>query len=83
MIGSFGTPIVWKNEGAEEVVLAGSLQIKGYDLQTGKERWSVGGIAGFVCPTPVLGDGLLFFRRLVAGQDGPTMAHVGNVSWIE
>jgi outer membrane protein assembly factor BamB len=67
-IGSFGTPIVWKNEGAEEIVHAGSLSIKGYDLQTGKERWVVNGIAGFICPSPVIGDGLLFFAGWSPGK---------------
>ena len=28
---SFGTPILWKNGGADEVVMSGSLKLKGYD----------------------------------------------------
>jgi outer membrane protein assembly factor BamB len=71
-IGSFGTPIIWKNDGVDDVVLAGSLRIKGYDLKTGAERWVVEGIAGFVCTTPVLGDGLLFFGAWSPGKaDAP------------
>jgi outer membrane protein assembly factor BamB len=30
--GSFGTPAIWANDGTDEVVLAGSAQLKGYDL---------------------------------------------------
>jgi outer membrane protein assembly factor BamB len=71
-IGSFGTPVIWKNGDVEEVVLAGSLRIKGYDLKTGKERWLVNGITGFVCPTPVVGDGLLYFAGWAPGKaDAP------------
>lgn len=71
-LGSFGTPILWDNEGTAEVVLAGSLRIKGYDLKTGVERWVVEGITGFVCTTPVIGDGWLFFAGWSPGKaDAP------------
>ena len=66
--GSFGTPIVWKNDGIDEVVLAGGLRIKGYDLKSGEERWVVEGICAFVCPTPVVGDGMLFFAGWSPGK---------------
>jgi outer membrane protein assembly factor BamB len=66
---SFGTPILWKDEGAVEVVMSGSLQLKGYDLKTGAERWTLGGMPSFTCTTPVLGDGLLFFAGWAPGKD--------------
>jgi outer membrane protein assembly factor BamB len=70
--GSFGTPIVWKNDGVDEVVLAGGLRIKGYDLMTGAERWKLEGIAAFVCTTPVVGDGMLYFAAWSPGKsDAP------------
>lgn len=65
---SFGTPIFWKNDGADEVVMSGSLQLKGYDLKTGAERWTLGGMPSFTCTTPVLGDGLLFFAGWAPGK---------------
>jgi outer membrane protein assembly factor BamB len=69
-IGSFGTPIVW-NSGME-IVMPGTLQLKGYDLKTGHERWVVNGMVGFACTTPVAGDGLLFFAAWSPGQsDSP------------
>jgi outer membrane protein assembly factor BamB len=66
---SFGTPIVWKNDGADEVVMSGSFKLKGYDLKTGTERWTLGGVSSFTCTTPVLGDGLLFFAAWAPGKD--------------
>jgi outer membrane protein assembly factor BamB len=70
--GSFGTPIIWKNEGVDEVVLAGSFKVKGYDLKTGSERWVVEGTAGFACPTAVTGEGMLFFAGWSpGGSDSP------------
>jgi outer membrane protein assembly factor BamB len=71
-IGSFGTPIVWKNKDVEEVVMPGSVRLKGYDLKNGHERWMVEGVTGFACTTPVAGDGLLFFAGWSPGKsDSP------------
>ncbi|MEY4686850.1 MAG: hypothetical protein RIR76_873 [Verrucomicrobiota bacterium] len=70
--GSFGTPVVWSATGNDEVVVAGTAQLKGYDLRTGEERWVLRGVAGVVCTTPVLGEGLLFFAAWSPGQaDSP------------
>jgi outer membrane protein assembly factor BamB len=65
--GSFGTPIIWQNNGIDEVVTPGSLRIKGYALATGHEDWVVEGTSCYACTTPVTGDGLLFFA---AESDG-------------
>src|SRR4051794_24616692 len=70
--GSFGTPILWKNKGVEEIVMPGSIQLKGYALKNGAERWLVDGVVGFACTTPVVGDGLLFFAGWSPGKsDSP------------
>jgi outer membrane protein assembly factor BamB len=70
---SFGTPICWKNDGADEVVMSGSLQLKGYDLKSGAERWTLGNMPSFTCTTPVLGDGLLFFAGWAPGKEPGSM----------
>ncbi|MEY4939780.1 MAG: hypothetical protein RIQ93_1515 [Verrucomicrobiota bacterium] len=59
--GSFGTPAYWRNDGVDEVVLAATGHLKGYEVKTGVERWSVGGITGTICTSPVAGEGLIFF----------------------
>lgn len=70
--GSFGTPTIWRQNDAAEVVLAGSAQLKGYELKTGVERWTITNVTGTVCTTPVVGDGLLFFAAWSPGQaDSP------------
>jgi outer membrane protein assembly factor BamB len=70
--GSFGTPILWENNGVDEVVTPGSLRLKGYALKTGEEDWLVQGTCPFACTTPVVGDGLLFFGGWSNGKaDSP------------
>jgi outer membrane protein assembly factor BamB len=65
---SFGTPIFWK----DEVVMSGSLKMKGYDLKTGAERWTLAGMPSFTCTTPVLGDGMLYFAGWAPGKEPGT-----------
>ena len=70
--GSFGTPILWQNDGEDQIVMPGSVRLKGYELKTGRERWVVEGLTGFACTTPVAGDGFLFFAGWSPGQgDAP------------
>lgn len=66
--GGFGTPVIWQNQGRNQVVLPGSIHLKSYDLADGGEIWSVGGVSAFVCTTPVVGQGRLFFGAWCPGQ---------------
>lgn len=68
----FGTPIFWKNGKANEVVMSGSMKLKGYDLKTGTENWSLAGMPSFTCTTPVLGNGMLFFAGWAPGKEPGT-----------
>jgi outer membrane protein assembly factor BamB len=69
---SYGSSILWKNKGVDEVVMPGSLKIKAYDPKTGAERWSLSGMPSFTCTTPVVGDGMLFFAGWAPGKgDSP------------
>ena len=65
----FATPMVWNHDGIDEVIVPGTLRLKAYDLEHGKERWSVAGLARIVCPTPVTGQGLLFVSAWTPGAD--------------
>ena len=69
---SYGTPVLWKNGGGEEIVVAGSLTLKAYDPKTGAERWRVRGLPSYTCTTPVAGDGMLFCAGWSPGKaDSP------------
>jgi len=70
--GSFGTPIIWHNNGADEVVAPGSVRLKAYDIKNGLEKWTVDGVPGLACTTPITGEGLLFFAGWSPGKsDSP------------
>ena len=65
----FATPIIWRHDGLEELVVPGSLWLKSYDLADGKERWSYSGTSRVACSSPVAGDGLLFSASWNVGGD--------------
>lgn len=69
----FGTPILWNHDGATDLVVPGTLWLRGLDPATGAERWQVSGLARITCTSPVAGDGLLLAASWTTGGDlGPS-----------
>ncbi len=67
---NYGSPTVWTVDGKKQVVVAGTLRVTGYDLETGSEVWKVRGIARFVSSTPTVGaDNILFASGFAAGNE--------------
>ena len=56
---SWGTPTVVDDAGGPELVTNASNFVRGYDPQTGKELWRLGGSSKITAPTPIFGDGLI------------------------
>jgi len=52
----FSTPVLWKPKdgGPIQVLLAGSYRLVAYEVETGKEVWSVRGLTWQLKPTPVM-----------------------------
>lgn len=57
---SWSTPVVWNNQGVDELLIYGAFRLTAYDLKDCSERWSVPGLADEPCITPVTGEGLVF-----------------------
>jgi outer membrane protein assembly factor BamB len=65
----YSTPVLWERGGRTEIVVPGTLELKGYALDDGKELWSAAGLARIVNPTAILGDGILFVASFSPGGD--------------
>jgi outer membrane protein assembly factor BamB len=66
----FSTPIVWSNEGSNEIVVSGGLRVCAYSPANGRELWTVRGSARTCSMTPVVGsDGTLFVTEWTPGGD--------------
>jgi outer membrane protein assembly factor BamB len=59
-LGSYATPVVWAPEGkATQIVVAGAVELTGYDAATGRRLWWVHGLTHFPTGPPfVAGDWL-------------------------
>ncbi|MFP6893002.1 MAG: PQQ-binding-like beta-propeller repeat protein [Opitutales bacterium] len=56
---SWGTPTVVTSKKRTQVVANGSNFIRGYEFETGKELWRLGGSSKITAPTPVFEAGLI------------------------
>jgi outer membrane protein assembly factor BamB len=66
----FSTPIVWDNQGVDEIVVSGGLRVCAYSPESGHELWTVHGSARTCSMTPVVGsDGTLFVTEWTPGGD--------------
>lgn len=65
----FSTPFIWKHDGAEELIVCGSLWTRSYDLKDGKQRWSVRGMARVSNASPTAVDGVLLLVSWNVGGD--------------
>lgn len=69
---SWSTPIlVPATDRHHELIVNAQDHLRAYDPATGDELWRVGGMTGWVTPSPVFAHGLIF---AASGRDGPTMA---------
>jgi outer membrane protein assembly factor BamB len=67
----WGTPIVIRAGGRDELIVSSQNQVYAYSPDTGEELWRVRGNTFEVIPTPVVGHGLVFCS---SGRAGPTLA---------
>ena len=71
-VSSYTTPVIWKRGAQEEIVVSGSLKVTAYNLIDGSERWTTGGTeAVSVCPTPVIGNDMLYIMSRSFGEAAP------------
>jgi outer membrane protein assembly factor BamB len=68
---NYATPTIWVVDGKKQIVVSGTLRIVGYDLETGREAWTVKGVSRIVNMTPVIGpDNTLYAACWSPGNEG-------------
>ena len=68
---NYATPVIWDVDGKKQVVVSATLRIIGYDLETGKEIWTVQGVSRIVNMSPIIGpDNILYAACFSPGNDG-------------
>lgn len=54
------TPLIVEHEGKKQVIVSATKRIRSYDLESGREIWSCGGMTANCIPTPIAKDGVLY-----------------------
>jgi outer membrane protein assembly factor BamB len=66
----YASPAILDMGGKKQIVQAGTLRVVGYDFQTGKEVWTVRGLARICNMTPTVGpDNVVYLAAWGAGAD--------------
>jgi outer membrane protein assembly factor BamB len=68
-VRSYSTPAVWDHNGHKELLVAGALELAGYDLNKGEKRWWVKGLARIVIPTPLPEGNTIYMPSWAPGGD--------------
>ncbi|MDB6038167.1 MAG: hypothetical protein JWM99_2008 [Verrucomicrobiales bacterium] len=80
-VRSYATPAIWKHDGTDELLVAGALELAGYDLENGKKLWWINGLARIVIPSPLpIGD-TIYMASWAPGGD-PTQ-RIALPSWAQ
>lgn len=71
-VRSYSTPTVWLNAGHQQLLVAGALELAGYDPANGEKLWWVNGLARIVVPVPVPVGDTVFMACWAPGGDAGT-----------
>lgn len=67
----YSTPVLYRAaDGSDQVLVAGSYRLSGYDLKTGKEIWYIRRLPWQIKPTPVIAGDVVYFSTW-AGESEP------------
>ena len=81
---AWSTPILWSNDGTDEIVTGGQGSVIAYELASGKERWKLGGLdTSFSCSL-VADESAVYFGTSSPGSRAPIYAvakgHTGDLT---
>jgi outer membrane protein assembly factor BamB len=81
-VRSYSTPAIWTRNGRKELLVAGAVELAGYDPSDGKRLWWIYGLARIVIPTPVPSGDMVYMASWTAGSESGMM-HINMESWSE
>ena len=68
---NYCTPVIASVDGRREIIVAATLRVVGYDFTSGRELWTVRGIARAACSSPAISDNGTVYIASWAGGGQP------------
>ncbi len=77
-VRSYSTPAVWTQAGCKQLLVAGALELAGYDPANGEKLWWVNGLARIVIPAPLPVGDTIFMAAWAPGGDAGSRLNFGS-----
>ncbi len=68
-VRSYSTPVIWQRSGHKELLVAGALELTGYDPANGEKLWWTYGLARIVIPLPMVDGDRIYMASWSPGGD--------------
>ncbi len=66
----WSTPAIWKHDKGTDLVVLGNSNARGYDPESGEEKWHTGGFSRETVAVPVFGNGHVYIASSLLGGGG-------------
>ena len=82
MLAGYAVPVICEANGRTDIVIAGSGKLKGYDPETGKERWTCNTVLRTMMTSPVVRDGVIYIASQSYGDEKRTLKFA-LLEWLD
>jgi outer membrane protein assembly factor BamB len=82
MIAGYAVPVICEADGQTDIVVAGTGRLKGYDPQTGKERWTCNTLLRTIMTSPVVRNGVIYIATQSYGDEHRTIKFA-LLEWLD
>lgn len=82
MLGGYAIPVICEANGQTDLVVAGTGMLKGYDPETGKERWTCNTLLRTIMTSPVVRDGVIYLANQSYGDEKRTLKFA-LLEWLD
>lgn len=82
MLAGYAVPVLCEVNGRTDVVVAGTGKLKGYDPETGKERWTCNTLLRTLMTSPVVKDGVIYIAVQSYGDSSRILKHA-LMEWLD
>lgn len=82
MLAGYAIPVICEANGQTDLVVAGTGKMKGYDPDTGKERWTCNTLLRTTMTSPIVKDGVIYTANQSYGDENRTLKFA-LLEWLD
>jgi outer membrane protein assembly factor BamB len=82
MLAGYAIPVICEANGQTDIVVAGTGKLKGYNPETGEERWTCNTLLRTIMNSPVVHDGVIYIANQSYGDENRTLKFA-LLEWLD